>query len=93
MEEIIVDVKSIQTSNSMKGLADVTLILESGELTISKIRVMQGSSGLWVAFPQESYKKDGETKYVPIVLPSKRLERVIEGRVLDAYRKLEVTPV
>ena len=87
--EAVIEVKPIQSGKSLKAVADFTLTTDEGEITITKIRVIQdGSSPPWVALPQESYQKNGETKYSPVIVTSKKFKRWLDEKVLEQYRAL-----
>ena len=87
-DAITVSIRPVEGSMTIGGVADVTLALEVGEVTLRGFRVIhKDQQNPWVAFPQESYMKGGEKKYVPIIEASRRFKNLIERKVLDAYGK------
>ncbi len=86
--EIIVEVRTTDSEKATKALAEVTLSLDIGELTISRVKVihLDGKSP-WVVLPDLSFKdeKTGEYRHLPIIIPSRRLMKQISEKVLVQY--------
>jgi len=72
----------IQNGGSLIGSATVVLDSDSGDIAISRIRVVRRKDGgAFVALRSESYEKDGETHYVELIRLPSRLMKEIEFRV------------
>lgn len=73
-------------SQNIKAIASVTL---DGQFAVRNLRVVDGSKGLFVACPQESYTgKDGVKKYSNLFYPISNVGKAeLEKAVLDAYRQ------
>ncbi len=71
---------------SIKAIASVTL---DSWYVVKNLRVVDGSKGLFVACPQESYTgKDGVKKYSNLFYPISNAGKAeLEKAVLDAYRQ------
>ena len=71
-----------------KAIASVTI---GGAFAIHGLRVIESAKGRFVAMPQESYRKNGETKYNDIFHPVTAEARTeIIAAVNDAFeQKLE----
>lgn len=69
---------------SIKAIASVTL---DGKYVLKNLRVVDGSKGLFVACPQESYlDKDGNKKYSNIFFPLTNAAKAdLQDAVLAAY--------
>lgn len=67
-----VEVRLVKNGES-KVKAFVSMTFEKGidtecsDITVNGCKVIEGDEGLFVAFPTQSYTKDGETKYSNIV--------------------------
>ena len=63
-------------------LANMNITLD-GCLAINGIKVIKGSEGRFISFPQTSYKdKDGNTQYRDIVFPCTKEARAALDKVL-----------
>ncbi len=68
-------------------------IKANGEVTISEVikvsfKVIEGSKGLFVSFPQEMYQKDGENKYKNLVdFVSPETKNDVSSKLIAAYNK------
>ncbi|MGM9669480.1 MAG: SpoVG family protein [Faecousia sp.] len=83
-------IDSMVDSQNIKAIASVTL---DGQFAVRNLRVVDGSKGLFVACPQESYTgKDGVKKYSNLFYPISNAGKAeLEKAVLDAYR-LQMNP-
>jgi DNA-binding cell septation regulator SpoVG len=85
-----VEIRRVNAAGKLKATADAILRTEQGEVTL-RLRVLENNSGeLWVGYPQDSYKKNEETKYSPMVIPSRTFKRWLDGKVLEAFKALAV---
>lgn len=70
-------------------LADASISIQAvglGELTIKKLRVMEGKDGLWVALPQQEYKdKAGKRAFADVLWASPEWKKEIENAVLAEF--------
>ena len=76
----------------VKAVGDVTFRLKSGdELTAFGFRIIQLSEKEkpWVALPQSSYLKDGETKNRQLLDLSRSLKKRLTDAILAAYESLK----
>ena len=92
-QEMLIEVWPTDGESSKKASAQVTLMTDYGELTLSRLRVIhQGGKEPWVAFPSIDYpdRKTGEKKYLDIVKPGVRLKKAISEAVLAKYAELGV---
>lgn len=66
------DVRLVKKGSSkVKAFVSVTfekgIDTECSDITVNGCKVIESNDGLFVAFPTQSYEKDGETKYSNIV--------------------------
>lgn len=85
-----VKVKQIQRSIKPHRLADVSIELadcDGDSLVVSDLRILQNRQGqVWVAMPSRSVSDGGRSfQYVPLIEPSRQLQRKIEDAVLAAF--------
>lgn len=70
---------------TIKAVASVAL---DEFFIIKNLRVVDGKKGMFVAYPQESYSKGGETKYSNIFFPTTNAAKAeLEKAVLSAYEQ------
>jgi DNA-binding cell septation regulator SpoVG len=82
---IAVDIKRLERGQ-LRAFCDVTLSFEHGELTLKGCRVIQkDGQEPWVAFPTNSYEKDGKTINKPVLEFSQTLRRQIITAILFEY--------
>jgi len=77
--------------NAVKANAEATIQTPQGELTIARFKVIQqGEKPAWVAFPDIRYKdKDtGDYKSLPIVIPSRRLKKIIADAIIEKFAEV-----
>ncbi|KAA0271021.1 MAG: hypothetical protein EDM79_13830 [Chloroflexi bacterium] len=86
-QEIRIDVKRYE-SGSLRAFADVLFSSPYGEFTLRGFRVVQkADAGPWVAFPSNSFTKDGKVVNRPIIEAGPGFKRRIAEAVLAAYRQ------
>jgi DNA-binding cell septation regulator SpoVG len=79
------EMKRIQRGQ-LRAFCDVTLSFEHGELTLKGCRVIQkDGQEPWIAFPTNSYEKDGKTINKPVLEFSQTLRRMITTAILAEY--------
>jgi DNA-binding cell septation regulator SpoVG len=72
----------VQNGGSLIGSAAVVLDSDSGDIAISRIRVVRRKDGgAFVALPSDSYEKDGDTHYVEVIRLPSRLMKEIEFQI------------
>ncbi len=75
----------VVNSSTIKAIASVSM---DSWFVIKNLRVVDGKKGMFVAYPQESYTKGGETKYSNIFFPISNAGKVeLENAVLSAYQQ------
>ncbi len=86
--KLLAELKLLEGTSSIKALADLTVGLPSGDLTIRGLRVIhQPSKEAWVAFPQSSYVKDGKQINKDILILSRSLRKEVCDLVLTEYER------
>jgi len=61
-------------------LGSVSIQIEKWSLTINRITVFQKDNRRWISMPSESFEKDGEKKYFPLV-------KFDEREVMDRFSR------
>ena len=89
--------KASANGSANKTLADGSIVIRDeqfGDLTIFKVRVVEGKDGLFVTFPQEKYidKKTQEVKYAKLFQCSRDWQNLIHEAVLTAYSDMKKRP-
>jgi len=87
-DSVLVDLKLLDSDNAAKASADVTFDTAFGELTLSRLRVIdQEGKEVWVAFPDIRYqdRETNEYRSIKVILPSMRLRKAISNAVIDKY--------
>lgn len=77
-----------KNKNSGNLLGDASAVIRSealGDLTIKKLRVVDGQNGAFVCLPQVKYQKDGDDKFFNILWASADWKKAIDEAVLAAY--------
>lgn len=83
--KITVEIKRLERGQ-LRAFCDVTLFFEHGELTLKGCRVIQkDGQDPWIAFPTNSYEKDGKTINKPVLEFSQTLRRLITAAILAEY--------
>jgi hypothetical protein len=76
-----VDLSLVNAKEPLRALADVTLQLPDGELTIRRCPVFEkAGQPAWASLPRLPFDKNGERKYAPLI----DLPRELKTRILDA---------
>ena len=91
-DEIIVEIRSIETEGAAKANVQVTLQTANGELTLCRFRIIhEEGKDPWLAYPRISYKPKDSNEYrnLKILLPSKRLEQAIRDAVIEKYSNMK----
>ena len=87
IENIQVVLRAVN-SGRLKASAEVTLNTEHGPVTIPDWKVVsKDGQKPWVGKPSKQYIKNGETKYIHTIEPSKPLMRAISLAILEAYEE------
>ena len=75
------DLRMIGKGN-LKAVADV----EVGPFSVRGLRIVENGRGPFVAWPEERWlTKDGQTRYTPIVEPTREAHETVQRAVLAAY--------
>lgn len=70
----------------LKGIADVSIQTAVGEITLRGFKIIKADGEPpWVAFPSNSYTKDGKVVNAQIIETSRGLRRRIIDEILAAY--------
>ena len=88
--EMVTEVRLIKGDSVVKASAEVTLQTDHGELTLSKLKVIQqDGKEPWVAYPKIQYqdKATGEMRYIKTMIPGVRLKNAVSESVLANYAK------
>jgi DNA-binding cell septation regulator SpoVG len=84
-QQITVELRLFE-SGSLKAYADVTLPSELGEITVKGFRVIaKDGNAPWVAFPTNSFTKDGKFVDRPLLEVGRTLKRQIAEEVLAEF--------
>ena len=77
-------IERLVKGGSVKAVASITL---DGWFVVKNLRVVDGSKGLFVSMPQESYTdKNGDKKYSNIFFPITNAAKMeLQDAVLQAY--------
>lgn len=79
-------IRKIETAGSLKGEASV--IIEDA-IELKKIKIVEGSNGLFISMPSQPYEKDGKTEYAPYFNPiNVEARNEIQQVIIDAYNEL-----
>ena len=93
LQEMLIEVWPTDRNSSAKASAQVTLLTDYGELTLSRLKVIhQDGKGPWVAYPTIDFKsrETGEFRHLSVITPGVRLKRAIQAAVLVKYAELGV---
>jgi stage V sporulation protein G len=88
MEITEVRIRKSENTGTLQATASITF---DEVLVVRDMRIVNGSTGLFVAFPSKVVKKEGEEdKYFDIVFPlDKKFRASVQERVLEEYRSEE----
>ena len=80
-------IRKISAAGNLK--AEASVIVENA-LSLNKIKVIEGSNGLFISMPSEKYTdSEGTDKYAPFFHPiDKESREALQKLVLDAYNEL-----
>ena len=90
-KKMFVEVSPFDGDSAAKAGAEITFETEFGDLTISRFKIIhQDGKNAWVAFPNIRYQdeKSGEYRTLQIIIPSRRLRRIITDQILSKYREI-----
>lgn len=76
---VVLSLKKIEGKNQLRAFADILLF---SHLTVRSVRLMETSTGYWIAYPSDNYKG----KVIPFVAPSERIGKEIREAMLNAYQ-------
>lgn len=85
MNELLVDVRKIDGTGSIRAIVTISIPTPFGMLTIHQARLIQKTEspdGSWVAYPQISFTKDGKTHYRDILEVPWPMKKEIHERVI-----------
>lgn len=85
----ITDINFVSFDPKDLGICAEAVITLDGSLCIHKLRVISGSKGLFLAFPNIGFNiEDGTKRYRDIVHPkTKELRDYLEQEIINAYKE------
>ena len=89
MREIVIEIKRLENSKSVKAFVDVTLATSRGEITFRGFRVIQKESNEpWIALPSSTYtNKEGKIVNSPLLVLSKAFKKELDELIMKEYSK------
>ena len=82
-EHVEVQVWILESDGPLLATARAIIVTDWGDVVIDRLKAIRNKQGkVWIALPQSSYQKDGNTVYKDILRLPSRLKKQIDDQIL-----------